>query len=93
MADPRIRAEATGECRHESDSAALVEDGLVTVPEAAGFLRLSRSKVYALMEQGELAFVKLGRSRRIPRRALVALAARGLRGGVRVTESGGASAT
>ncbi len=64
----------------------LVADGLMTVREAAEFLRLSRSAIYLLMDRGELAFVKLGRSRRIPRRAVVALAARGLKGGVRVTE-------
>ena len=63
----------------------LVSDGLMTVREAAEFLRLSRSSVYALMGHGELAFVKLGRSRRIPRRALVELAASGLRGGMRIT--------
>ncbi len=66
----------------------LVADGLLTVPEAASFLRLSRSNLYALMERGELRFVKIGRSRRIPRRAVIALAASGLRGGVRVTGSG-----
>ena len=66
--------------------AALVEDGLVTVSEAAAFLRLSRSNLYLLMERGELPFVKIGRSRRIPRRALVQLAARGIRGGVKLGE-------
>ena len=66
-----------------SEPTDLVADGLVTVREAAGFLRLSRSTVYALMDRGELPFVKLGRSRRIPRRALVELAARELRGGTR----------
>ncbi len=68
-----------------SEQQALVADGLMTVREAAQFLRLSRSSVYALMDHGELAFVKLGRSRRIPRRALVELAASGLRGGMRAT--------
>ena len=66
-----------------SEPTDLVADGLSTVREAAGFLRLSRSTVYTLMDRGELPFVKLGRSRRIPRRALVELAARGLRGGSR----------
>ena len=68
------------------NDAALVEDGLVKVPEAAAFLRLSRSNLYAMMERGELPFVKIGRSRRIPRRALVQLAARGIRGGVKLGE-------
>ncbi len=48
----------------------LLEDGLVRVPEAARLLGLSRSKVYALIEAGELPFAKFGISRRIPRRAL-----------------------
>ncbi len=44
--------------------------GLVTVPEAAQMLRLSRAKVYSLMDSGELGYAKFGRSRRIPREAL-----------------------
>ena len=70
---------------HQTRGAELVADGLLTVREAATFLRISRSNLYALMEHGELAFVKLGRSRRIPRRALVELAASGLQGGVRAS--------
>ncbi len=65
------------------DRADLVADGLVTVQEAAQFLSISRSKLYELMDNGELTFVKLGRSRRIPRRTLVDLAASGLQGGWR----------
>lgn len=57
-------------------------DGLVTVSEAAGFLRISRSTVYVLMDQGILAYAKIGRSRRIPKRALIELVASELRGGV-----------
>ena len=64
-------------------STELVADGLLTVQECAEFLHLSRSKVYELMDAGELCFTKLGRSRRIPRRAVIELAARGLRGGAR----------
>jgi excisionase family DNA binding protein len=56
----------------------------MTVAETAAFLRLSRATLYVLMDQGELPFVKLRRSRRVPRRAAVALAARGVRGGSRV---------
>ncbi len=63
----------------------LVAEGLLTIVETAAFLSISRSKLYELMDSGELAFVKLGRSRRVPRRAVVELAARGLRGGSRVS--------
>ncbi|MBO0698780.1 MAG: helix-turn-helix domain-containing protein [Zavarzinella sp.] len=42
-------------------------DRLLRVAEVMDLLRLSRSKVYQLMESGVLPFVKLGRSRRIAR--------------------------
>ena len=58
----------------------LVSDGLMRVAEAADFLRVSRSSVYELMAGGELPWARLGRSRRIPRRAVVALAAQLVRG-------------
>ncbi len=61
----------------------LVADGLVRVAEAQEFSGLSRSKLYELMEAGDLAYVKIGRARRIPRRALIELAARNLTGGWR----------
>jgi excisionase family DNA binding protein len=61
---------------------ALVADGLVTVREAAAFFQVSRATVYELMASGALPFAKLGRSRRIPRRAMLELAAQAL-GGVR----------
>lgn len=56
----------------------LMADGLATVGDAAEFLRASRSHVYNLMESGELCYVKIGKSRRIPRRALIELAGRNL---------------
>jgi excisionase family DNA binding protein len=56
----------------------LVEDGLAKVGEASQFLGLSRSQIYKLMSQGDLPWVKIGTSRRVPRRALVNLAASGL---------------
>ncbi len=62
------------------NSEALVEDGLVTVAAAAVYLSLSRSTIYALMDKGELPYVKFGVSRRIPKRALIALAAAHLQG-------------
>jgi excisionase family DNA binding protein len=46
---------------------------------AAEFLGISRSKVYELMDGGQLTSLKLGRCRRIPRRALVELVAGALR--------------
>lgn len=60
----------------------LVGDGLLTVPEAIAFLRLSRSTLYSLMDIGELAYIRIGRARRIPRKALVNLAATHLKGGL-----------
>lgn len=46
---------------------------LVNVSEAATFLRVSRSKLYMLMASGELAYVKLGKSRRLPMSELMLL--------------------
>jgi excisionase family DNA binding protein len=57
---------------------AMVEDGLSTVPEAQAFTRLSRSDLYARMGRGELPYVKLGKRRLIPRKALIELAASGI---------------
>jgi excisionase family DNA binding protein len=43
----------------------------------AAFLALSRSKVYELMDAGILPSRKIGRSRRIPRSAVIELANKG----------------
>ena len=40
--------------------------GLTRVSEAAKFLAVSRAKVYQMMTAGELDYVKLGKSRRVP---------------------------
>jgi excisionase family DNA binding protein len=56
----------------------LVAAGLVTVREAASFMGISVAGLYALMARGALPFVKIGRSRRVPRRALIELAARNI---------------
>lgn len=58
----------------------LVADGLLSIEEACAFLSISRSTLYELMDQGELPFTKIGRSRRIPKRACIELAAKNLRG-------------
>ena len=70
--------------QNSSEREDLVSAGLMSVKEAAKFLSISRSKLYELMNEGELQFVKIGRSRRVPRRAVTELAARGLQGGSRV---------
>ena len=62
----------------DSEKNAMVEEGLMTVPEAQRFSRLSRSDLYARMERGELPYVKLGRRRFIPRRAIVDMVRKGL---------------
>jgi excisionase family DNA binding protein len=56
----------------------LVDGGLLSVPEASEFTRLSRSDLYSRMERGELPYCKLGRRRLIPRKALIAMAEKGL---------------
>ncbi len=55
-------------------------DGLLTVNEAAGYLALSRSKVYEMMNDGELLWVKLGGNRRIRASDVRALIERSLVG-------------
>jgi excisionase family DNA binding protein len=62
-------------------AAELMVDGLVSVVEAARLLGMSRSFLYAAMERGELPYAKLGRSRRLPLRAVFAYAAKHMRGG------------
>ena len=42
-------------------------DQLVRIAEAVAALRVSRSKLYLMMSAGQLAYTKIGRSRRIPR--------------------------
>jgi excisionase family DNA binding protein len=59
-------------------SHALLVDGLDKIPEVSRFLKVSVSQVYALMQEGELPFVKIGKSRRIPHRAVLDLVARNL---------------
>ena len=74
----------------------LVADGLLSVEEAMAFLSVGRTTVYELMDKGFLPYAKIGRSRRVPRRAVVELAAANLHGGsallpIRTDEGGLAS--
>jgi excisionase family DNA binding protein len=58
----------------------IAEDGFLTINEACQFLRVSRPTVYGMMGRDELPFVMVGKVRRIPRRAIVALVSQGLQG-------------
>lgn len=49
----------------------LAENRLVPIQEAAAFLGVSRAKLYQMMDRGELAYAKVGRCRRIPKKALL----------------------
>ena len=43
-----------------------MEPLLLTIPQAAEALAIGRTSVYALLNVGDLAFVKVGRCTRIP---------------------------
>lgn len=42
------------------------QEGLSTVPIAAGFLSISKGKLYAMLHSGECPSVRFGKSVRIP---------------------------
>jgi excisionase family DNA binding protein len=54
---------------------------LVKVAQAAWLMSISRAKAYALMERGELEYVRIGRSRRVPLSAVRDLIERNRVGG------------
>jgi excisionase family DNA binding protein len=56
----------------------LPNSSLVRIPEAAQILALSRSKLYLMMDAGDLPYVKFGKSRRILRTELQKLVERNL---------------
>jgi excisionase family DNA binding protein len=60
----------------EGTTPGTVLDGFVSVSEAAAFLGLCRATIYSLCDRGELLYAKFGRSRRVPRRSLIAYAER-----------------
>jgi len=49
----------------ESDPGSSGTSRLLTIPEAADALRISRSSIYRLFEAGELAWVQIGAARRV----------------------------
>ena len=40
-------------------------DRIYTVPEVADYLKLSKSKVYYMVQKGEILYIKIGRNVRI----------------------------
>ena len=65
----------------EEEKINLVNGGLLTVKEAAAMAKLSRATLYLVMDRGEPKYCKLGKSRRIPRNALMEYLASNLVGG------------
>ena len=64
------------------NGAELLQDGALTVPAAAAFSGWGRTYLYDLMGKGQLAYIAgPGRTRRIPKRALLDLMAAHLQGG------------
>jgi excisionase family DNA binding protein len=59
---------------------ALVAEGMFDVPGAKAHTCLSRSYLYALMDRGELRYVKCGKRRLIPRAEINRLMREGLVG-------------
>lgn len=59
---------------------------LLTIAEASEYVRLSRTKLYGLMNDGLLAYVKIGKARRIALSALVGLVERNTRTGADESE-------
>jgi excisionase family DNA binding protein len=55
-----------------------VADGAMAINEAVELSGFSRSFLYKLMENGQLAYIKIGKARRIPRRSLLDLLERSL---------------
>jgi excisionase family DNA binding protein len=53
----------------------MAAEGFASIPEAQKYLNLSRSSIYRLMDDNQLAFARFGRSRRIPLAALRSFAA------------------
>ena len=60
----------------------IVKDGLLSPNEAMRFLSFSKTKLYSLMQTGEIPYVILGGNRRIPRKSLLEYAASGCDKGV-----------
>ncbi len=68
---------AKAETATQADGAAVWQDGGLTIAEAVRFAGVGRSTLYGAMEEGRLAYTKVGRRRVVARRGLVELLASG----------------
>ena len=71
-----------------AEAETMVEQGMVSIPDAMAFLSVSRSHLYQLMDQRVIPWAKIGRSRRIPRAFLVSYMAANLKGGTGLPADG-----
>lgn len=83
---PALLSKDTGTtCAHGENGTEATESNdperLLTVAHAADLLSLSRSTIYQLMDSGQLAYVKIGRTRRIARLSLSKLTKKSRTGG------------
>ncbi|HYH66503.1 MAG TPA: helix-turn-helix domain-containing protein [Urbifossiella sp.] len=72
----------------ESTKLELLADGAVDVRGAEALSAVSRSGLYALMAAGRLPWTQVGKKRLIPRRALVELLAKNVKGFAGESETG-----
>lgn len=66
------------EVAQSAEAPDITSDGFVSVAGAAQFLGISRAMAYKLMDAGELAFGKIGKCRRVPKRSLAEFARKSL---------------
>jgi excisionase family DNA binding protein len=59
----------------------LLDESTLTIAEAVKFTGLPRTNLYELMGSGRLPYVKIGKRRLVPRKALVGLLNKNLVGG------------
>ena len=48
-----------------------LENDLITVPEMASFLKISRSKAYDLIKQNDFPIIRIGKCIRISKKAIL----------------------
>ena len=59
---------------HDAKHSELLNDGLERVTDAARFLGVSRTQIYKMIDDGVLPYVTIGKTRKIPIRAVRDLA-------------------